>query len=46
MFAYFLEKLDTWIEWSEERRRIKYLSHASDLADLERRMRCISRDSI
>jgi hypothetical protein len=44
MFAYFLEKLDRWIERWQERRCVEYLSRASDLADLERRMRAIERD--
>lgn len=43
MFANFLEKLDRWTERWEERRRIKYLSCASDLADLEKRWRAIDR---
>ncbi|WP_232243477.1 DUF3563 family protein [Paraburkholderia sp. SOS3] len=43
MFAYFLEKLGEWIERAEERRRHDYLARASDLADVERRMRRIER---
>jgi uncharacterized protein DUF3563 len=44
MFAYFLEKLGEWIERAEHRRRDDYLSQASDLVDLERRMRWIERN--
>jgi hypothetical protein len=44
MFAYFLEKLGELIERAEERRRHAFLSQATDLADVERRMRSIERD--
>jgi hypothetical protein len=39
MFAYFCEKLGQWFELAEQRRHAEYLEQASDLADLERRMR-------
>jgi hypothetical protein len=44
MFAYLLEKLGEWIERSDRHRCIKFLSRASDLADLERRLHAIERD--
>jgi hypothetical protein len=44
MFAYFLEKLGEWIERAEERRRHDYLAQATDLADVEQRMRHIERN--
>jgi hypothetical protein len=43
MFSYFLAKLDAWIERLEQRRCADFISNASDLADLERRMRAIER---
>jgi len=44
MFAYFLEKLGQWIERAEEQRRHDYLAQASDIADVEQRMRRIERN--
>ncbi|CAB3760264.1 hypothetical protein LMG29542_03798 [Paraburkholderia humisilvae] len=44
MFAYLLEKLGEWIERAEHRRRHDYLAQASDLVDLERRMRSLERN--
>jgi hypothetical protein len=44
MIAYFFEKLGEWIERSARQRCVEFLSRASDLADLERRMHAIERE--
>jgi len=41
MFAYFLEKLGTWFETAERRRREAYLASSSDIVQLEQRIRSI-----
>jgi hypothetical protein len=39
MFSYLLEKLDSWFERGERRRLNDYLAGASDLGEIERRLR-------
>ena len=41
MFAYFLEKLSTWFETAERRRRETYLASSADIVQLEQRIRSI-----
>jgi len=41
MFAYFLEKLSTWFETAEVRRREAWLSSSSDIQQLEQRLRSL-----
>jgi hypothetical protein len=44
MFAYLLEKLGSFFERAEKRRRTDYLASSSDLAELERRMRSLEKN--
>jgi hypothetical protein len=44
MFAYLLEKLGSFFERAEQRRRTDYLASSSDLAELERRMRSLEKN--
>ena len=44
MFTYLVKKLVDWLEWSQQCRCVDYLSRASDLADLERRMRIVEEE--
>ena len=44
MFAYLLEKLGSFFERAEERRRTDYLASSSDLSELERRMRSLEKN--
>ena len=44
MFAYLLEKLGSFFERAEKRRRTDYLASSSDLAELERRMRPLEKN--
>ncbi len=39
MFAYLLEKLDSWFDRNEQRRLERYLAGSPDLAEVERRLR-------
>jgi hypothetical protein len=41
MFAYLLEKLSTWFETAERRRREAYLASSADIVQLEQRIRSI-----
>ncbi|CAG9239475.1 conserved hypothetical protein [Paraburkholderia tropica] len=41
MFAYLLEKLSTWFETAERRRREAYLASSSDIVQLEQRIRSL-----
>jgi len=41
MFAYLLEKLNTWLESAERNSREAYLASSSDIVELERRIRSI-----
>lgn len=41
MFAYLLEKLSTWFETAELRRREAWLSSSVDVVQLEQRLRSI-----
>jgi hypothetical protein len=44
MLAYLFEKLGSWFERAEQRRRADYLASSSDLAELERRMRSLEKN--
>jgi hypothetical protein len=44
MFAYLLEKLGNWLERGAQHRRDEYLASASDLGELECRMRSADRN--
>jgi hypothetical protein len=44
MLAYLLEKLGSFFERAEERRRTDYLASSSDLAEVERRMRSLEKN--
>jgi hypothetical protein len=39
MFSYLLEKFGNWLERGEQRRLNGYLAGASDLGEIERRLR-------
>lgn len=41
MFAYILEKLSTWFETAELRRREAWLSSSVDVCQLEQRLRTL-----
>jgi hypothetical protein len=41
MFAYILEKLSNWFETAERSRREAYLAEASDIVQLEQRIRSL-----
>lgn len=41
MFAYLIEKLSTWFEVAEQRRREAYLSQSTDIVQLEQRIRSL-----
>jgi hypothetical protein len=41
MFAYLLEKLSTWFETAERRRRETYLAESADIVQLEQRIRSL-----
>jgi len=41
MFAYILEKLSTWFETAEARRREAWLASSTDVVELERRLRSL-----
>jgi len=41
MFAYILEKLSTWFETAEARRREAWLASSADVAQLEQRLRSL-----
>jgi hypothetical protein len=41
MFAYFLEKLSTWFETAEIRRREAWLASSTDVVQLEQRLRSL-----
>ena len=44
MFAYILEKLSTWFETAEFRRREAWLATSTDIVELERRLRSLESD--
>jgi hypothetical protein len=41
MFAFIIEKLSTWFEIAEQRRREEYLAQSSDIVQLEQRIRSL-----
>ncbi|PXW23335.1 DUF3563 family protein [Paraburkholderia caballeronis] len=41
MFAYVLEKLSTWFETAEARRREAWLASSTDIVQLEQRIRSL-----
>ncbi|WP_175952065.1 DUF3563 family protein [Burkholderia sp. BCC0405] len=43
MFTVLFKRIVRWLEFAEQRRSVEYLAGASDLADLERRMRSLER---
>ncbi|HEY3597478.1 MAG TPA: DUF3563 family protein [Paraburkholderia sp.] len=44
MFAYLLEKLDSWFHRDEQRRLERYLAGSSDLAEIERRLQHLDKN--
>ncbi|WP_368035515.1 DUF3563 family protein [Burkholderia lata] len=43
MFTVLFKRIVRWLEFAEQRRSVEYLAGASDLAELERRMRSLER---
>lgn len=41
MFAYLIEKISTWFEAAEQRRREAYLAQSTDIVQLEQRLRSL-----